>query len=391
MQKYDVAVIGGGLIGCASAYYLSLSGARVILIERGQINQGASGQNAGSLHFQLEYRLIEFKEKFAKELEYFVALTQLAINHWKGIEQELKCDLELVMDGGFMVAETTEEIKVLQEKSEIEKSQGLAVDLLDDKEIHKLAPYLSSKVQAALYCPHEGHCNPRLLTPAYARSAQTRGTDILTNTIVADIRLRERKWEIDFSSDSPDTKKETLVASSILNTAGAWAGEIGKMVDIKLPLQAVGLIMNVTEKIPPVLHHLVQHVGRKLSMKQVDDGNVLIGGGWLAELQHKDGVWLSHKPPLINTDSIKENLRVATDVAPFLKELNLIRTWTGITALFPDQLPILGEVPQAPGFYVAVGGSGFTYGPTYARLMSELILTGSTGFPIKPYSPDRFS
>ena len=88
---------------------------------------------------------------------------------------------------------------------------------------------------------------------------------------------------------------------------------------------------------------------------------------------------------------IEKNLRAATDIAPFVKDLNLIRTWTGITTIAPDLLPILGEVPQTPGFYVAAGGNGFTYGPTYARLMSELILKGSTSFPIAPYAPGRFS
>ena len=391
MQKYDVAIIGGGLIGCASAYYLSRSGTRVAVIERGQINQGASGQNAGSLHFQLEHRLIKHKERLAKELEYNVALTQIAIDHWRGIEQDLNCDLQLDMDGGFMLAETVEDIRTLQEKSVIEKSQGLTVELLGREEILKLAPYLSSTVQAALFCPYEGHCNPRLITPAFARSAQANDTDILTNTIVKGIQLHGRKWQIEFTHDHQDGRKEIVMADAILNTAGAWAGEIAMMADIDLPLQAFGLIMNVTEKIPPVLHHLIQHAGRKLSMKQVDEGNLLIGGGWLAELQLKDGKWASEKPALLNTDIIKKNLRAAADIAPFVKDLNLIRTWTGITTVAPDLLPILGEVPQTPGFYVAAGGNGFTYGPTYARLMSELILKGSTSFPIAPYAPGRFS
>ncbi len=391
MQKYDVAIIGGGLIGCASAYYLSLKGTRVIVIERGQINQGASGQNAGSLHFQLEHRLIEEKDRLARELGHYVALTQLAIGHWQGIEQELQCDLELVMDGGFMVAETSDDIRTLQEKLEIEKSQGLTVDLLGSEEIHRLAPYLSNKVQAALYCPYEGHCNPRLLTPAYARSAQANAMNILTNAIVKGIRVQEGKWQIDFSHDQHGGRNETVTADAILNTAGAWAAEIGLMAGVTLPLIPVGLIMNATEKISPVLHHLIQHVGRKLSMKQVDDGNLLIGGGWLAEMQLIDGKWASQKPCLINTDTIRKNLRVAAEVVPFVKDLRLIRSWAGITTLAPDQLPILGQVSQTPGFYVAAGGSGFTYGPTYARLMSELILTGTTSFPIEPYAPNRFS
>ena len=390
MNKYDVAIIGGGLTGCATAYYLSKSGSRVAVIERGQINQGASGQNAGSLHFQLEHRLLEQKDQLKKELEDFVALTLIAVDQWKNIERELDCDLQLVMDGGFMIAETEEDIKTLEEKSEIELGQGLTVDLLDGDETRKIAPYLGKKVKAALHCPYEGQCNPRLLTPAFARNAEALGTEIFTRAEVNGIRLQDRKWEISYTPEYEQDKTEKIEADIILNTAGAWATEIAMMVNVVLPLIPIGLILNVTEKIPPVIHHLIQHVGKKLSMKQVADGNLLIGGGWLAELQKKDGSWLSKTPALINTGSIKKNLRVATDVVPLVNDLNLIRSWTGITTIAPDELPILGELPGSPGFFMAVGGNGFTLGPTYAQLMSELILTGNSSFPLAPYGPERF-
>ncbi|HLF30266.1 MAG TPA: FAD-dependent oxidoreductase, partial [Xanthomonadales bacterium] len=116
MADYDIAVIGGGLIGCASAYYLAKSGARVVVLERGQINQGASGQNAGSLHFQLEHRLIQDTELRARELEYFVGLAQFVIGLWQGINRELGCDTGLHMNGGLMVAETPDEIALLERK-----------------------------------------------------------------------------------------------------------------------------------------------------------------------------------------------------------------------------------------------------------------------------------
>lgn len=387
MQKYDVAVIGGGLIGCASAYYLSLSGSHVAVIERGQINQGASGQNAGSLHFQLEHRLIADKERIAKELESHVALTRLAIDHWRSIEQELDCDLEVVMDGGFMVAETSEEIKLLEEKSEIEKREGLTVELLSHEETRRLAPYLSNSIQASLFCPYEGHCNPRLLTPAYARGTQANGADIYTNSEVTAVQYRGAKWQIELSH----SHRESISADVILNTAGAWAKELCAMVDIELPLFPVGLIMNVTERTAPFIPHLIQHAGRKLSMKQVRDGNVLIGGGWSAMLRQENGNWLSDTSPLIDTDNLLANLRTASDVIPQVQTLHLLRTWSGTTALTADQLPVLGEISKAPGFFIAAGGSGFTYGPTYGRLMSELILKGRTTFPIEPYSPARLN
>lgn len=391
MEHYDVAIIGGGLIACASAYYLSRSACRVVVLERGELNQGASGQNAGSLHFQLENRLLEHRDKLQKELEYFLALTLRAVDQWRHIEAELGCDLGLVMDGGFMVAESSEDIKILEEKSLIETAQGLQVELLDSTAVHRLAPYLGDSVRAALHCPWEGQCNPRLLTPAFARNAQARGSRVLTGAAVNGLRVQDRQWELSFCLEREGNRQERISAGVVLNAAGAWAAEVAMFADVSLPLVPVGLTLNVTEKTAPLVHHLIQHASRKLSMKQVADGNLLIGGGWLADLQRQGEQWLSSKPALMNIDTVKQNLRVAADIVPLVQDLHLLRSWTGITTIAPDELPVLGEMPGAPGFYIAAGGNGFTLGPTYALLMSELILNGSTSFPLAPYGPARFA
>ncbi len=390
MQSCDIAVIGGGLVGCATACYLSAAGARVAVIERGQINQGASGQNAGSLHFQLEYRLIQHKDKLAAELEHYVALTKIAIAQWRGLETELGCNLELAMHGGLMVAETPEQLQLLQQKAEIESRQGLDVELLDKPQLRRRAPYLSDSIIAALFCPPEGHCNPRLLTPAYAQKAIANGTAVYTRCSVDSIQRRCGKWHIGIGGQAAQACGGKLAADKVLNAAGAWSGEIAAMANLHLPIFPVGLTMNATERTGPLIPHLVQHVGRKLSMKQVDDGNVLIGGGWSAHLQQRQGKWKSDSAPTINMQSVYSNLSTAAAVIPAIESLHLLRTWTGTTGVTPDQLPILGEISQAPGFYVAAGGSGFTYGPSYARQMSELILSGKTSFPIDAYSPNRF-
>ena len=391
--RFDFAVIGGGLIGCATASYLAQAGASVVLLESGQINQGASGQNAGSLHFQLEHRLIQNMDLQQRELEFYVGLAKLSILDWKNLDQALDCDTQLAMHGGLMVAETPEQSALLDRKSQIEQSQGLAVDLLDGDQARKLAPYLSNSVLAALHCADEGHCNPRLLTPAFARKATRAGAKLLTHTAVNNIERLSTGWRI--TCNSPNSADDAgparqIRCDRILNAAGAGAPAVAAMVQLHLPLFAVGLTMNATEKCEPVVNHLIQHVGRKLSLKQTDDGNLLVGGGWGARLRQQKGNWSVHVSPELSLDSVMGNLRTAADVVPLVKTLRLIRTWTGTTCITADQLPVLGEVAQAPGFFVAAGGSGFTYGPTYARLMSELMLTGKPSYPLAPFSPNRF-
>ena len=130
MMAFDVVVIGGGLIGCATASYLAAAGVRVAVLERGQINQGASGQNAGSLHFQLEHRLIQNLDVQQRELEFYVGLAKLSIADWKAMAKALNGtlggpidgDIQLAMHGGLMVAETAEQAALLERKSRIEQS-----------------------------------------------------------------------------------------------------------------------------------------------------------------------------------------------------------------------------------------------------------------------------
>jgi glycine/D-amino acid oxidase-like deaminating enzyme len=388
MADCDVAIIGGGLIGCASAYYLSKAGAKVVLLERGQLNGGASGQNAGSLHFQLEHRLIRDLEVRQRDLAFYVGLAKIAIELWQGVDAELGSETGISMHGGLMVAESPDDVALLERKARIERGQGLEVELLDRDRARELAPYLSESIQAALYCPLEGHCNPRLLTPAYARRASELGAAVRSRTSVSAIMRDSRGWAVTLSQN-PGTC-ETLRCAAVLNAGGAWAADIAALANVHLPLFPVALTMNVTEKIEPRVPHLVQHVGRKLSLKQTDDGNLLIGGGWRSRLRHHAGKWAVAESPEMLLDSVAGNLRAAVAVVPSIGSLRLLRAWTGTTVNTPDDLPVLGEVPQAPGFFVASGGPGFTFGPAYALLMSELLQGCKTSWPLEPFSPKRF-
>lgn len=399
MADCDVAIIGGGLIGCASAYYLSKTGAKVILLERGQINGGASGQNAGSLHFQLEHRLVRNIDVRQRELEYYVGLAKIAIGLWQGLDAELGTDTEIGMSGGLMLAESPEDIALLERKARLEQSQGLEVEILDGEGARRLAPYLSGRMRAALYCPLEGHCNPRLLTPAYARRARELGAIIRSRASVEALSRRSDGWEVVVGAHGAGSsnggprdadRREVIRCEIVLNTAGAWAAEVAALANIHLPLFPVALTMNVTEKVELRVPHLVQHVGHKLSLKQTDDGNLLIGGGWRSRLKQRGGKWAIAESPDIKLDSVAGNLRAAVAAVPSIRSLRLLRSWTGTTVNTPDDLPVLGAVPQAPGFFVASGGSGFTFGPAYALLICELIRGAKTSWPLEPFSSSRF-
>ncbi|PCI44726.1 MAG: FAD-dependent oxidoreductase [Alphaproteobacteria bacterium] len=386
MRKYDVLVIGGGLVGCASAFYLARRGANVLLAEKNDINSLASGQNAGSLHFQLEHRLIQQGDALAEQFSRIIALNRMAVEQWTGLEAELGEPVGLAMKGGFMVAMTSDEVALLKNKHSLEQSCGMDTQLLTAEETLQIAPYLNKKILAAAYLPQEGHANPRLVTPAYARAAAKQGVTLQSHCEVTYISRNRKGWQVRLGTG----EKEEIEVDMILNAAGAWAGQSALLAGIHLPVLPLALMMSVTEATPPFLPHLLQRAGAELSLKQVNAGNILIGGGWAARFKYNHGQPDLARRPAIIMENVVQNLILAAELVPEVARLHLLRCWTGIVGVIDDQLPLLGEVPGFPGYYVATGGSGFTLGPLYARLISELMTTGGTSHDISPYNPGRF-
>jgi sarcosine oxidase subunit beta len=209
---------------------------------------------------------------------------------------------------------------------------------------------------------------------------------VRTRTAALDLkRLDSGDWRVSL----PDG--EQLDATAVVVAAGAWTGAVTTLADALLPIVPRALTMLATARGGPEIAHLVQHAGAPLSLKQTSDGNVLVGGGWPARLRHKRGVVDLEQRPALTYESIVGNASVATRVVPSLRNLQVIRIWTGLVGVTPDQLPLLGQVPGRPGLYVVTAGQGFTLGPTLGRLIAELILSGRPSLPLDLYDPARYA
>ena len=384
-EQFDVAVVGGGLLGAASTYHLAAGGARVVLLEKDELNAHASGQNAGSLHFQLEFRMVEHGDGLAGQFARHLPLVLEAQSAWARLGDELGEDLEVVQDGGIMCAETDADIEVLRRKHALERRWGLETELLGGDEVRALAPYVAPTVRAAGYCRTEGHANPRLVGPAYARAALRHGAVIRTGARVVALERRDRRWRVTLAGD------EHLDADAVLVAAGTWTAEVAAMADVRLPVVPVALSMIATEPAEPFVPHLVQHVGRRLSLKQAHDGNVLVGGGWAARLVQRSGVVDLDARPRLRFDSLAGNAWTAARVVPAVGSLAVVRAWSGVAPVTTDQLPVLGAVPRRPGLFGAAGGPGFTLGPVLSRLVAETILSGGPSLELDDYQPERFA
>ena len=278
-NQSDVVIIGGGLLGTALSYYLAKSGVEVTLLERNDLNREASGTNAGSFHFQIALHQLtdNMTEADDKRLVDETKLMLDAAKLWDEIETELNADLGVHFTGGFMVAETQEELQVLRDKQRIENAAGLETHVMTGNEMREFAPYLAPDLSGIAFCPREGHANPLLVGPTYAYRAHEFGAQVRTNCEVTRI---EQITGIPGFRFKVHTNRGTILCNRVVNASGAWTAELSSQLGLKLPMGLSGLHVNVTEPREYFLKSMVQHIGRRLTLKQTANNTFIIGGGW---------------------------------------------------------------------------------------------------------------
>lgn len=377
----DVLVVGGGLAGTALAYYLAQSGVECVLVERGELNREASGTNAGSFHFQVALHQLTALEtgNVRRRLQTEVRLHADAAEVWKTLERELDGPLDIHITGGLMVAETADELRLLHEKREIEQEAGLVTEVLEGDELRAFAPYLADDLLGATWCPDEGHANPMLAAPLFARRAAEAGAQLRTHAAVEAVDVEPSGGTRRFTVT---TAAGRIRAHRIVNAAGAWANDVARLCGLRLPIRAEGLHLTVTEPREHVLEPMVQHIGRRLTLKQSANHTFIIGGGWPA----------SPEPPprrySTTWESLSGNVAVAVRVVPLLADVRVVRTWSGVMAFTADLAPIVGESERVSGFHTLIATTGFTLSPLMARLLAESMATGRDTIPPE-YAVDR--
>lgn len=375
----DVLIIGGGIVGCALGYFLGRAGIDAVLIERGEPNCEASGANAGSLHLQLTSPHFTFlhRKKLKEVASELIPLSVAALKMWRDLSTELGRDIKLKIGGGLMVAETENELRLLQEKARIESKEGLDVEILSRSDLLTLAPYLNEKHVGAELCSNEGKVDPLAATLALVDGAMQFGVVVHRRTELVAL-CRER------TGFKAITTRGTIRCSRLINAAGSFSRSVAAMAGAELPVAVRSQHMNVTEPTRIFITHLIQHAGKRLTLKQAANGSVIVGGGLVAQLDPTSG----HVSVL--RDSISKNLGTAMGVVPSLGQLDIIRVWAN-QAIITDGIPILGEHPAVPGFYNAVpASSGYTTGPVCAYLLTNLLLGHLSANDLRAFSVERF-
>ena len=372
VEQSDVLIIGGGLMGAASAFFLRQRGKSVILLERDMIGQYASGVNFGNVRRQ---------GRFLGQLE----LANRSFALWKRLPELIDDDLEFIASGHMRVCYREDEIAELEAYAVAPEARELDLKIYRGRELHERFPFLGPEVKGGSYAPHDGHANPRLAAPAFARAARRAGAIVEERCEVTSVQKVGGQFVVT-TGDGREYRAEQL-----LITAGAWGEKLSAQFGEPVPLVTKGPQMSVTEPVPYALKTVIgvytKHPEEVLYFRQIPRGNIIIGG-----CNHS-------KPDMLNRrahfepQSLLKQLQQMQRLAPQMANLNIIRTWSGIESYLPDSLPIMGPSGKVDGLYYAFGfsGHGFQLGPGVGDVMAELIGTGSTSTSIAPFNIGRFA
>jgi glycine/D-amino acid oxidase-like deaminating enzyme len=376
-QEAAILIIGGGVIGACLAYDLALAGEDVLVVERDDANLQASGANAGSLHVQL--LSFDFEVGTHADVSPAAATLRLgprSIALWQELAGACAEDFEIRINGGLMVADTTETMKFLVAKAALERRFGIDNQIVGASELRSLAPALSERLVGAEYAPEEGKINPSRATYAVLNQALRHGARFIRGANVTALNADAGGWRI-------ETSRCRIRAGRVVNASGPWSRDLGRLVGIDLPVYSAPLQMIVTEPAPPLVDHLVAHANRHLSLKQAASGGLVIGGAWSAAYEEQRRFISATRP------SIEGNLWAAQQVLPQIAGLHVLRAWAAMNVDI-DGAPIIGEVPGLRGFFNAVTSNGYTLAPIVARMTRDLMLHGGCEYDPQPYAVTRF-
>ncbi len=368
-QSAGVVIIGGGVIGCAIAYYLARKGCRdVVLLERYYLASGATGRCGAGV-----------RQQWGTEIN--ITLARESVRRFERMNEELgyRGDVEFKQKGYLLLAYTSRQVEQFQQNIRLQQRLGVPVRLVGPQEAREIIPILNIHgLLAAAYCPTDGHANPFHVTQAYAEAARRLGAEIHTYTEVTGIRV-ERGRVTGITTD-----RGSISTPQVINATGAHGGVIGRMVGLDLPLYPERHQVLVTEPWERLQDPMVISFHHRLYCQQTPHGSFIMGVGDPNEPKTHDqnATW----------QFLREMAGKITWLLPPLKDIRVVRQWAGSYDMSPDANPILGEC-GIQGFYTAAGfsGHGFMVAPAVAEMVADAVLTGTAPQPIRHLGWERFS
>lgn len=366
-MRADVAIIGGGIVGCATAYYLARGGASVVLLERGRIGEGASGAAAGMLA-----PLCEAKRP-GPYMDLLVSALRDYAEAAPNIEEASGLPTGYRRCGILRVAFTPEEADRLESAVTLYERAGLPYRRLTPEEARREEPGLNPEARAAMLSPDEGQVYPRGVTQAFRRGAERAGARVREFAEVTGIETAAGRAT---GVRLPDGLVE---ARSVVLAAGAWSPLVGERQGLAAPVMPVrGQMAALQNVAPPVRRVLYSFTGYAVPWP---DGRLAVGST-MEEAGYAARTTVA---------GVEQVLTGAKRMLPGLRDAELAGTWAGLRPGTPDGLPLLGPAEGVENLWIATGHfrNGMLLGPYTARLLAESILAGRLAPELAAFAPDR--
>ena len=364
----DVLIVGGGLQGLSSAFQLARRGLTVRLLEAEYCGRHASGVNAGGVR-TLGRHVAEIPLALA-------AREQL----WHHLPEILGDDGGFVPSGQLQVAEN--EADEAKARERVATLQGLGFQheqWIDAQQVRELVPSISPHVVGGIWADRDGYALPYRVATAYRLAAERLGVQIQEKSPVTRVERNGGIWSVHSSTG-------VFQAPWLVNTAGAWAADFAAQVGDKVPMEAGGLMLMVTQRVAPFVKPVLGAMGRPLSFKQFDNGTVVIGGGL------RCGADASKRHAMVDLSTMPKSAKTVIDLFPHLRDVTIARAWTGIEGFMPDEIPVISPSAQTENLVHAFGFSahGFELSPIVGCIVADLVTQGSSSLPISAFRVDRF-
>lgn len=368
----DVVVVGGGVMGLSTAYYLARRGCRnVVVLEAERYLGGQTTKRCGG----------GIRHQFSSRIH--VQMSILSVQMLNAFEEETGHSLNLSWDGYLFVLTKEDDMKAIERAVELQHFLGVETEMLSSESVQTYVPMMDIEdAVGATFYHYDGTADPSKVTSGYAMAAQQAGVVFFTSSPVIGIhvgggRVRHVK-----------TPQGNIATPIVVNAAGPWSAQISRMVDVALPLLPIRHQVFVT-RLPPGLPADFPTV----IFPTEDIGFRRSGGGLLVGTSN----W--KEKPNFDQEHVDMNLEAelrkrAEKRLPCLKQVDIVSHWVGLYEMTPDMHPILGHVPSVKGFYCIAGfsGHGFMHAPISGLLLSEEILDEKAHtLDITPLRIDRFS
>lgn len=367
-KRYDAIIIGGGIVGCATAFELAKRGVtNTLLIEKGYLTSGATGRCGAGI-----------RQQWGSELNARLALESTEIFEHLEEYTGYKGDCGLHQGGYLLVAYTEKEWTQFQENLAVQHRLGISSQALDPQEAKEIVPFLNTEgIYGATFCAKDGHANPFHCTLAYAQGAQRMGVEIATYTRVTGLLTKGGKIT------GVQTDQGNVEAATVVNCAGTRAPELAAMVGDSIPVFPERHQALVTEPVAPMLDCMVMSFHRSYYVQQTPHGSFVMGIGPQEEPSHNfRSSW----------QFLERCCAVICEALPPLRHLRVVRQWAGQYDLSPDRNPVIQPSCHAEGLYTVCGfsGHGFMVAPRVAILLANALTGQNDSLDIRRFRAERF-